>query len=256
MFTRRQAGAVQSPHARRNRAFKRHIRLALIFALAAGLTVPLSDAAAESSGSGGAPPTKNTAKPDARAKGSEPFSGRVVRRHIRRGGLVKFHAHSLATDAQAAADHRVITVKVRVRPDGARRWTTIERFSGLTRTVSTLRWRAKNPGRYEAQAVITIAGKTLVDSLGRFNVYRASYASWYGGGGRTACGQTLTDSIMGVAHKTLPCGTKVVFHLGNRTATARVIDRGPFVAGREWDLTPALRRAIGFGDVGTVYTTR
>jgi len=35
-----------------------------------------------------------------------------------------------------------------------------------------------------------------------------------------------------------------------------VIDRGPFVGAREWDLTVALKRALGFGSGGIVYTTR
>ncbi len=87
------------------------------------------------------------------------------------------------------------------------------------------------------------------------NVYRRSFASWYGPGfygRRTACGQTVTDAVKGVAHKTLPCGTKVTFRNGDRIVRARVIDRGPFHAGREFDLTPAVKRALGFGSTGTV----
>jgi hypothetical protein len=67
--------------------------------------------------------------------------------------------------------------------------------------------------------------------------------SWYGPGfygNRTACGQTYTTTIVGVAHKTLPCGTMVQFRYGGRVVTAPVIDRGPYVAGRQWDLSGAL----------------
>ena len=39
---------------------------------------------------------------------------------------------------------------------------------------------------------------------------------------------------------------------GNRIVRARVVDRGPFVAGREFDLTPAVKRALGFGSTGSV----
>lgn len=64
--------------------------------------------------------------------------------------------------------------------------------------------------------------------------------SWYGPGfygRRTACGLALTTSLVGVAHKTLPCGTMVTFRNKGRTVTMPVVDRGPYVAGREWDLT-------------------
>ena len=91
------------------------------------------------------------------------------------------------------------------------------------------------------------------------NVYRATAASYYGPGlygNSTACGQTLTPSTKGVAHKTLPCGTKVTFRYRGRTVTAQVIDRGPYAAGREWDLTAATKRKLGFGSTGTVLSTR
>ncbi len=64
--------------------------------------------------------------------------------------------------------------------------------------------------------------------------------SWYGPrfyGNGTACGQTLTKGLVGVAHRTLPCGTLVTFRYRGRTLTVPVVDRGPYVAGRTWDLT-------------------
>lgn len=64
--------------------------------------------------------------------------------------------------------------------------------------------------------------------------------SWFGPGlygNGTACGQTLTKTLVGVAHRTLPCGTRVTFRYKGVTLTVPVVDRGPFVAGRTWDLT-------------------
>ncbi len=61
---------------------------------------------------------------------------------------------------------------------------------------------------------------------------------------------------MGVANKTLPCGSQVTLRYGDRTLSVRVIDRGPYVAGREFDLTEATKRALGFGDTGEVWSTR
>jgi peptidoglycan lytic transglycosylase len=93
-------------------------------------------------------------------------------------------------------------------------------------------------------------------ALGRMNVYRTAAASWYGGGGTLACGGELTGSTMGVANKTLPCGTLVTLRYGDRTVRVPVIDRGPYVAGREFDLTEATKRALGFGSTGEVWSTR
>jgi rare lipoprotein A (peptidoglycan hydrolase) len=74
--------------------------------------------------------------------------------------------------------------------------------------------------------------------------------SWYGPGfygHRTACGLALTTSLIGVAHRTLPCGTLVSFRnpANGRTVTLRVVDRGPYVAGRQWDLTGGACLALG-----------
>jgi rare lipoprotein A len=91
--------------------------------------------------------------------------------------------------------------------------------------------------------------------LGRLNVYRLAGASWYGGGGGMACGGELTSSTLGVANKTLPCGTLVTLHYGSHTVRVPVVDRGPYVAGRDFDLTEATKRALGFGDTGEVWST-
>jgi len=64
--------------------------------------------------------------------------------------------------------------------------------------------------------------------------------SWYGPrlyGNGTACGHKLTRALVGVAHRTLPCGTLVTFRYRGTTLTVPVVDRGPFVSGRTWDLT-------------------
>lgn len=64
--------------------------------------------------------------------------------------------------------------------------------------------------------------------------------SWYGPGfysRRTACGLAMTESLVGVAHKSLPCGTRITFRNGGRVVTMPVVDRGPYVAGRQFDLT-------------------
>ena len=82
---------------------------------------------------------------------------------------------------------------------------------------------------------------------------------WYGPGlygNPLACGGRLGTGTLGVAHKTLPCGTKVTLKHGGRTIRVRVIDRGPFVGGREYDLTSATARRLGFPGLGTIQATR
>ena len=81
--------------------------------------------------------------------------------------------------------------------------------------------------------------------------------SWYGPGfygKRTACGQALTTSLIGVANRTLPCGTRVIFRnpANGRVVTATVVDRGPYVSGRDWDLTGGTCLALDACRTGTL----
>jgi rare lipoprotein A (peptidoglycan hydrolase) len=79
-------------------------------------------------------------------------------------------------------------------------------------------------------------------------------ASWYGPGfygHRTACGQTLEPGTVGVAHKVLACGTRIRLCV-RRCIVAPVIDRGPYVGGRTFDLTAPVKDAVGMAGVATV----
>ncbi len=85
---------------------------------------------------------------------------------------------------------------------------------------------------------------------GVFNVSVASVYTDYGK--PVACGGILQVPELGVANKTLPCGTMVIFRYGNRAVRVPVIDRGPYIAGREWDLTGATAEALGFPGLGFI----
>lgn len=88
-----------------------------------------------------------------------------------------------------------------------------------------------------------------------FGTWRYGHASWYGPGlwgNKTACGQTLRPATLGVAHKTLPCGTAVKFVYHGRAVVTQVIDRGPYIRGRTWDFTKAVSDTLGFEGVGRV----
>jgi rare lipoprotein A (peptidoglycan hydrolase) len=85
-----------------------------------------------------------------------------------------------------------------------------------------------------------------------------SNVSWYGPGfygNRTACGLAYTKTLLGVAHKSLPCGTLVTFRNSDngRTKTVPVIDRGPYAAGRQWDLSGGLCVALDHCYTGKIY---
>lgn len=94
-----------------------------------------------------------------------------------------------------------------------------------------------------------------VASAGALAVYRLAVASWYDDGGGGAC---RAHAYYGVANKTLPCGTRVSFRYGGRSITAVVDDRGPYVAGRDYDLNQNSAAALGIISIGvaTVWASR
>src|SRR5262245_57754915 len=73
-------------------------------------------------------------------------------------------------------------------------------------------------------------------------------------GSGTASGQKLNPGALTAAHRTLPFGTKVkVTNKRNgRTVVVTINDRGPFVAGRVIDVTPAAAQALGFSGLTQV----
>jgi rare lipoprotein A (peptidoglycan hydrolase) len=112
--------------------------------------------------------------------------------------------------------------------------------------------------RFQSEAGLQTDGivgpQTRPKLLGLMRLRRAT---WYGPGlygNRTACGQTLRRLTLGVAHRTLPCGTPVTFYHRGRFVTVSVIDRGPFRRGVEWDLTAAAAKALGMAATSRLRT--
>ena len=94
---------------------------------------------------------------------------------------------------------------------------------------------------------------------GFVKVYSRSYATWYGPGfygNRTACGKRLTQGTLGVAHRTLPCGTEISLLYKGRTITVEVIDRGPYANHADWDLTSETAQRLRFSGSDTIGVTR
>lgn len=162
-----------------------------------------------------------------------------------------------------------VAVHGKVRPAGRHRVKLV--FSGADSGVATtstrangtfaLRWSPDRTGNYAVRA-FGIHGPSTRGSASkvrRLTSYRHAGASYYGPGlygNGVACGGTLMPDTMGVAHKTLPCGTKVKLRYHGRSVTVPVIDRGPYVAGRDYDLTEAVKERLRFPGVGTVLANR
>ena len=145
------------------------------------------------------------------------------------------------------------------------RAVSIERFDAATQTWAAVAtataaadgtyvatWRADSVGEHRVRAVLAAAGQAAAASATpdlAITVHRPAMATWYGPGfygRRTACGQKMSKTLLGVAHKTLKCGTKVAVLYKGRRITVPVVDRGPFRRGTAWDLTVATAQALGF----------
>jgi rare lipoprotein A len=122
-------------------------------------------------------------------------------------------------------------------------------------------WTPNGPGEYKVQASAagTEATTGSESKTVKVTVYRKAEASWYGPGlygNGVACGGTLTPSTLGVAHKSLPCGTKLTLRYHGKSVQVEVIDRGPYVGNREFDLTAATKQRLGFPSTGTVLASK
>jgi rare lipoprotein A (peptidoglycan hydrolase) len=106
-----------------------------------------------------------------------------------------------------------------------------------------------------ASPIAESGSSSAVGTETAFSPFRVAGASWYGPGlyGRkTACGEVLRSNTIGVAHRNLPCGTTVKFLYHGHALVTQVIDRGPYVNGRAWDLTEAAGKALALEGVGRV----
>ena len=185
--------------------------------------------------------------------------------HLKR---VKSHV-SLHLSGHTVLEGNGIAVRGKVRPRGRHRVKVVFRgpdsgavvITTKANGTFTVRWAPGRTGNYAVRAFGVHGRHTraAVSEARNLTTYHQASASYYGPGlygNGVACGGTLMPDTMGVAHKTLPCGTKVKLRYHGRTVTVPVIDRGPYVAGRDYDLTEATRDRLGFPGVGTVLANR
>ena len=97
--------------------------------------------------------------------------------------------------------------------------------------------------------------KTNVDSQPKPLAVWECITSWYGGdfdGLTTANGETYDMYAETAAHPTLPLGSivRVVNTRNHRSQIVRINDRGPYVEGRELDVSYEVARRLGFDQTG------
>jgi hypothetical protein len=157
---------------------------------------------------------------------------------------------------RAAPRTGIVTIE---RDDPSAGWVAVASAAVAADGSFVAIWRPDRLGPVPLRAV---AGAASAGSAGddasapqlSVTVYRPGLGSWYGPTApaqTTACGVPLEPWTLGVAHRTLPCGTPVALYWKGRSIVVPVIDRGPYVAGRSWDLTRETFLALG-GEGGVI----
>jgi len=218
------------------------IALTLLIAALTAAPAPASTGAATPAGASAAPASTPVA---VKARTRTVLSVLARRTHVRAGRTAR-----IAGRVRPAASGRLVVLQRRAR----HRWVTIDRARTRAHGRFTLRYRTREA--ISAALRVRVAGGHHVTGrtrrVGRLEAFRPALASWYGEGQALACGGHLTPGMMGVAHKSLPCGTRITIRYRGRQVRVRVVDRGPYAGGREFDLGPGVRSALRFDGVGTV----
>ncbi|MGI8863421.1 MAG: septal ring lytic transglycosylase RlpA family protein [Solirubrobacteraceae bacterium] len=198
-----------------------------------GIYVQPGDATVRASGNG----ITVTTRASVMLRNQLSFSGRVARSAA--GQIVEIERRGQQTGwAWAPTTHGLVS------SDGS--------FSAV--------WPANHIGRFAIRAVVAprVAAITRAASASptlNVTVYRPAIATQYGPGfygQRTACGRILRKGTLGVANRTLKCGTPVAILWHGRTIVVPVIDRGPYANHADWDLTEATGRALGIPGTATI----
>jgi rare lipoprotein A len=195
-------------------------------------------------------PAAHSAPADAAPAPSRPGAGdvRIARRRL---NVVSGRRALVAGRVAGAVAGRAVVLQRRA---GAG-WRTIDRDRTAADGAFAFRFRPHRPGT----AAVRVHAGTTRERVGRLNVYRRAQVSWYGPGlygGHLGCGGTLTPRTLGVANKTLPCGTQVTLRHRGRTVRVPVVDRGPYVGGREFDLTAATKNRLRFSGARSILVAR
>ena len=198
-----------------------------------------------------------------RLKYLDPTTGSVTHSDVRRVRVVPRLTASLSS--RHVMHRREVTISGRLFPVAEGRKVRVQqRLDGAWRLVDAayvrsgryaLRMRTRHVGFRRLRVVF---GGDAFNTSSRkgitMRVYRPAAATWYGPGlygNRTACGQRLTTETLGVAHRTLACGTMVGVLYKGRTVVVPVIDRGPY-SHADWDLTAETAERLRFSGTDTI----
>jgi hypothetical protein len=189
------------------------------------------------------------------------------------------HPLTLSGDAPAADDGQVIDLQS--SRSGQDRWSQVATATIGSNGTFAARWTPGANGQLDLRAVLapqvtsddatSASGASGLTSGGSaaaatsepgtstltIPIFKNSVATLYGPGfwgHRTACGERLTRATLGVASRTLKCGTEVAVLYRGHELTVPVIDRGPFANGASWDLTMATAKALGIRETATIGT--
>jgi rare lipoprotein A len=222
-------------------------RTALCAIVVAALAAPAAAAAGRPSNGGAQAPAPRDPQP-ATAQGMISASGSHVTITARAGTMLRKRVRVRGSAPASAAGH---TVAIQRFDDATQSWRAVANATVAADGTYRARWRARTVGQFRIRAVLLSSRASAASATPELSitVHRPAVATWYGPGfygHRTACGQKLTRRLLGVAHKTLPCGTEVAVLYHGRRITVPVVDRGPFRRGTAYDLTAATAQALGF----------
>lgn len=189
--------------------------------------------------------------------------------------LGQIHAQLTATRKQLATQKAQLDDKIKKAQtalEAAQKAAQAARQKALERAAEArAKWEAEQKALQEQKAAQSASvakqnPSSKAESLGKNASAQTSQISQEGGWkkvvashygindgflwGTTASGDIVTPTSMGVAMKTVPLGTVIEISYKGYTVRAVVNDRGPFVAGREIDMQPAVAYALGFENVG------
>jgi rare lipoprotein A (peptidoglycan hydrolase) len=147
------------------------------------------------------------------------------------------------------------------RLDAENTWVSVATGAVASGGAFTVLWRTNYAGRVTMRTVLERTANASQTGQAaptlQITVYHPGLATFYGKGffgKKTACGTILTRATLGVASRTLKCGTAVQIYYRGRSIVVPVIDRGPYANNATWDLTQATATALGILGTETVGT--
>jgi hypothetical protein len=205
---------------------------------------------AESGGAGTGPGSPGaTANPDVHA-GNVPVSATSGGITLTANASAFVRSGLSVTGSVPAGDAGAAVEIDQLGPTAGSSWSPVAVVPAASDGSFSATWHSSPAGPLTIRAVLQGSQASSAASAPSVSVtlYRRSIATLYGPGfygQRTACGVILRRRTIGVANRTLKCGTEVQVYYNGQTIIVPVIDRGPYAHNANWDLTMATGRALG-----------